>query len=57
MVRIYKVTVQGLGLCCKNCIEDIKVLFEEANIGEIFEVQVLEMTKEEYDALPEFMGF
>ena len=56
-MRIYKVTVQGLGLCCKNCIEDIKVLFEEANIGEIFEVQVLEMTKEEYDALPEFMGF
>lgn len=55
-MRVFKIAPKGLNYCCEKDFEHLKVWFDEAEIGEEFEVQVLEMTEIEYNALPEYMG-
>ena len=56
-MKVYKIRPYGLNGCCsEDNFEALKEWFDAAEIGEKFEVQVLEMTEDEYNALPEFTG-
>jgi len=36
---------------------DLSTLFDGAEIGDTYELKLIEMTQEEFDAMPEFGGF
>ena len=47
---------KGLNPCCEDKIENVIPWLEESIPGDSLRIDILEMTKEEYDALPEYMG-
>ena len=36
---------------------DLPSLFDGAEVGDTYELKLIEMTQEEFDAMPEFSGF
>ena len=38
-------------------VDEITTLFSSASTGDKYEVEFIEMEKEEFDSLPEFQGF
>ena len=58
---VYKISAIGTAKCCEKDIPSamatIQTLLEETSAGEIVKVEVVEMTQEEYEALPDFAGF
>lgn len=38
-------------------VDDIEMFLTQCEVGETLELEIVEMTQEEYDALPEFDGF
>ena len=56
-MRVYKMGPKGLNQCIE---EDPLMILEwinnDADIGEVIEITIMEMSKEEYDKLPEYMG-
>jgi hypothetical protein len=55
--RIYKVSPgKSLNPCCEDDIKNVMSWLQEAEAGEVITIEILEMTPEEYDALPEYMG-
>lgn len=56
-MKVFNVT-PGIG--CNPCIEedlkDILIWFQEAGVGDIITVEILEMSEKEYSELPEYMG-
>jgi hypothetical protein len=55
-VKVYKIKPHGLAPCCEIDVRAIGVWFTDAQPGDKFEIEILEMTYEEYKALPEYMG-
>ena len=49
-------TKKGLSSCTEKDVKNIAIWFEEAEPGESILVQVMEMSEEEYQKLPEYMG-
>ena len=45
-----------LNPCCEKDPAAVLVWLEEAEPGETIKIEVIEMTEEEYDKLPEYMG-
>lgn len=59
-MRVYELTHKVLAGNCTFSEDDLDTLLDEfknANIGEVFEVKVSEMSKDDYDKLPEFEGW
>jgi len=56
-MRVYKV-IPGISCnpCCENTIESVISWIEEAEVGSIIQVRILDMSQEEYNDLPEYMG-
>ncbi len=56
-MRLYKITP---GADCNSCIEKkaeaALVWLQEASIGEKVTIEIIEMSEEEYEKLPEFVG-
>jgi len=56
-MKVFKVSPdKGLTPCYEDKIENIILWLEESMPGDSIRIDILEMTKEEYDALPEYMG-
>ena len=56
-MKIFKVFPdKGLTPYYEDKIENIILWLEELMPGDSIRIDILEMTKEEYDALPEYMG-
>jgi hypothetical protein len=49
-------TGKGLNPCIESKIENLSIWFEDAEPGEKFLIQVIEMTESQYNTLPEYMG-
>ena len=56
-MKVFKV-YPGVDLnpCCEKYPADVLVWLEEAEPGEVVKIEVMEMTEEEYEALPEYEG-
>jgi len=55
-MRIYMITPGHGNPCYEIDIEAVMEWFKEAQPGNRFVVNVIEMSEEEYTALPEYMG-
>ncbi len=56
-MKVYRVEPdKGLNKCTEKHIQDILVWFEESEPGSVITIEVLEMSEDDYDALPEYMG-
>ena len=55
-MKVYRMGPAGFNKCTEKDPKAILHWLEEAEVGERFIVDVLEMTEEEYDALPEYTG-
>ena len=56
-MRVYKITPEpGFNPCVESDPRTIVTWLEEAEVDDVFTVKVLDMTKREYDALPEYTG-
>ena len=56
-IRVYRVTpAPGMNSCCEKDLKMVLPWLEEASFGETIKIEILEMTPESYDALPEYMG-
>jgi len=56
-MKVYKITpLPDFNPCTEKDIKDLMIWLEESEPGDSFKVDVLEMTEEEYAALPEYMG-
>lgn len=60
-MTVFKVHIKGLGGYTtpdlSTVTEDLRVLQEEGDAGSLMTVEIVEMSQEELDALPEFQGF
>jgi hypothetical protein len=60
-MKVYRVGPLGFGKCgfdnLDEAIEEIKNLLSEAPPKERITIEILEMTEEEYENLPEFEGY
>ena len=56
-MKVYKVTPWGCNSCIEKRPEDVAEVLREAEEGETIFINVIEMTEEEYEALPESMGY
>lgn len=56
-MKIYKVypEIQS-NACCEKNIENVISWIENAEIGDMISIKIINMTEEEYNLLPEFMG-
>jgi len=55
--KIFKIYPgEGLNPCCEDKIKNVIPWLEESMPGDSVRIDILEMTKEEYDALSEYMG-
>ena len=55
-MKVYKMGPSGLNKCIEEDPKAIMFWLDEAEVGDKFEIEVLEMTREEYKSLPEYMG-
>lgn len=56
-MKVYVVEpYKGAARCTEKDVKDVAVWFEEAEVGDEIIVRVEEMTQEQYDNLPEYMG-
>lgn len=56
-MKVYKTTPDiGLNSCCEKDPKLALFWLEAATPGEIITIEVLEMSEEEYNSLPEFTG-
>lgn len=57
IIIVYKITPgKDLNPCCERDPKMILSWLEEADKGDTIKIEILEMTPEEYDSLPEYMG-
>jgi hypothetical protein len=57
-MKVYKMGPKG---CAQHIEKDPQILFEcwvneHAEVGDVYEVTIMEITEEEWKALPEYMG-
>ena len=56
-MKVYRITPgPGMNPCCEKDIKEILTWFEEAEVGDVIKVRVMEMPEAEYNALPKYMG-
>ena len=55
-MRVYRIRPDGGNSCCEAAAEAITEWLEEAQQGDTFIIDILEMSLEEYQNLPEYMG-
>ena len=56
-MKVYRITPEPhFNPCIEKDIKSIEVWLEEAEVGDKFTIDILEMAEEEYDSLPEYMG-
>ncbi len=56
-IVMYKVIPgKGCNPCCEKEIKSVCVWLEEAEVGDELKIEVIEMTENEYNELPEYMG-
>jgi hypothetical protein len=56
-MKVYTIEAfKGANKCTEKKFEDLAVWFEEAEPGEVYTIEVGEMTEDEYNKLPEFTG-
>ena len=55
-MKAYKMGPSGLNTCIEKDPKAIMLWLDECEVGDKFEIEVLEMSEEEYEALPEYAG-
>ena len=55
-MKFVRICIVGGFKCWVDRVDNLPVIFKEAPEGEEYRITVIEMTKEEYEALPEFTG-
>jgi hypothetical protein len=55
-MKVYKMGPMGFNKCIEKDYKAILCWLEEAEVGDGFTIEVLEMTEKEYNALPEYWG-
>ena len=57
-IKVYKLTSEtGVGSFISSELKVFEPEIENAEVGEVFKIEVAEMEKEKLDNLPEFNGF
>ena len=56
-MRVYIIGPRGLNKCTELNIKGVIECLENSDTPETWEIEIVEMTQEEYDILPEFDGF
>jgi hypothetical protein len=58
-IKVYEIQPdKGLAICCEISTDVIKDGYlDDAQVGDIITIKVIEMEESEYEALPECMGF
>jgi len=52
----YKVTINGGNSCTIPHLHDVNSLLEEPEVGDKFTIEVVNMSKEDFEKLPEWDG-
>ena len=55
-MKIFRVTPEGLNPCCEKDPTAVLVWLKESQPNERITIDVIEMSDEEYEKLPEYMG-
>ena len=56
-MKVFKLTPgKGNSPCVESDIRNLNAWFEDAEPGDVYTVEVLYMTEDEYSRLPEYMG-
>jgi hypothetical protein len=56
-MKVYNITMNGTTLSVTELVDTLHEIENSAEIGDTIEIDVIEMSKEDFDNLPEFDGF